>query len=138
MPATLAVHDVDPRLPIQKRVGNLDWLDLRQNQILVAVYVRPSKTKSGIHLPDQTVDEDRWQGKVGLVLKMGPLAFVSDDKVTFHPTDKLSIGDWVVYRASDGWQITLTGDGSSVAKQLCRMFVESDIRAVIPSPDMVW
>lgn len=133
MPARLAVHDVDPRLVIQEALGDLSWFDLRQNQILVAVYKRPSLTKSGIHLPDQTVDEDRWQGKVGLVMKMGPLAFVSDAKTTFHATDKLKIGDWVVYRASDGWQITLTE-----SKQLCRIFVESDIRAVIPAPDLVW
>lgn len=143
MPALVAVHRVDPREEIQNRVGNLDWLDLRNNQILVAVYIRPGEFKvagsdQSLWIPDKTRDEDRWQGKVGLVLKMGPLAYVSDAKTTFHPTDKLNVGDWVVYRASDGWQLTLTGDGSETGKQLCRMFVESDIRAVIPSPDMVW
>lgn len=141
MPALVAVHDRDPREEIRERVGDLDWLRLRVNQILCAVYERPELARYGtleIKLSDQTRAEDRYQGKVGLVLKMGPLAFVDDAKNKFLPEDKLKIGDWVVYRASDGWQMTLTGDGTETSKQLCRVFVESDIRAVIPSPDMVW
>ena len=142
MPALVAVHHVDPRKEIQDRVGNLDWFDLRANQILCAIYIRSNTINYGalkdFQLPDKVVDEDRYQGKVGLVLKMGPMAFVSDNKTIFHATDKLSVGDWVVYRASDGWQMTLTGDGTEAGRQLCRIFVESDIRAVIPRPDMVW
>jgi hypothetical protein len=141
MPALVAVHDRDPREEIQDRVGDLDWFELRVNQILCAVYERPEKAKFGsleLTLTDKTRQEDRYQGKVGLVLKMGPMAFEDDAKNKFLPNDKLKIGDWVVYRASDGWQITLTGDGSEGSRQLCRVFVETDIRAVIPSPDMVW
>lgn len=137
MPALTAAHRIDPRIEIFKRVGDLGWLKLRVNQILCAVYERGSETKGGIILPDQTRAEDRYQGKVGLVVKMGPMAFVSDETTKFQPDDKLKIGDWVVYRASDGWQITLATDYSK-DNQLCRVFVESDIRAVIPSPDLVW
>lgn len=141
MPALKAFHQKDPRLEIIKRVGNLEWLRLRANQILVAVYIAPPERQygtMGIIVTDKTRDEDRYQGKVGLIVKMGPLAFVDDDQTKFLPNDKATLGDWVVFRASDGWQITLTGDGTEDSRQLCRIFVESDIRAIIPAPDMVW
>jgi len=141
MPALKAIHTTDPAREIFKRVGNLDWMRLRVNQILCAVYIAPTTRQYGtlkVLVPDKTRDEDRYQGKVGLVVKMGPLAFQSDEETKFAADDKLRIGDWVVFRASDGWQVTLTGDGTQKGSQLCRVFVESDIRAVIPHPDMVW
>lgn len=141
MPALKAIHRIDPRLEIMKRVGNLDWFKLRVNQILCAVYIRPEDAQYGtmtLKLSDKTREEDRYQGKIGLVLKKGPTAFVSLNGDEFLPGDTVNVGDWVVYRASDGWQLTLTGDGTENGRQLCRVFVESDIRAIIPSPDMVW
>jgi hypothetical protein len=139
MPALKALHLTDPRQDLWKKVGKLDWIKIRSNQILVAVYERPTEAQYGtmkIHLADKTKEEDRYQGKVGLVIKMGPLAFVDDDDVKFQEHDKCKVGDWIVFRASDGWQLTLTGDGSNA--QLCRVFVEADIKAVITSPDQVW
>ena len=50
---------------------HIDGIDVLFNQVLIAVYERPKVTASGIHLPDQSTDEDRYQGKVGLVLKRG-------------------------------------------------------------------
>jgi co-chaperonin GroES (HSP10) len=137
MPALTAIHTKDPRIEIFKRVGDLKWFNLRVNQILCAVYVRPDETAGGIILPDKVVDEDRWQGKCGLVIKMGPMAFVSDENTKFASDDKLKIGDWVVFRASDGWQISLSGQYSKDV-QLCRIFVESDIRGIIDRPDRIW
>lgn len=141
MPALKALHFGDPKQDMWKKVGDLKWLKIRTNQILVAVYERPKQAQYGtlkLELADNTREEDRYQGKVGLVLKMGPLAFVDDpvNGVTFLDEDKCKPGDWIVFRASDGWQMTLTGNGSDA--QLCRVFVESDIRAVITSPDQVW
>jgi hypothetical protein len=141
MPALKAIHDGDPRRQLLKKVGNLSWLRLRVNQILVAIYIRPEDAQFGtmtLKLADNTRGEDRFQGKVGLVIAMGPTAFKSDDTTHFEDGDTLSVGEWVVFRASDGWQMTLTGDGTDATKTECRVFVESDIRAVIPSPDMVW
>lgn len=141
MPALKAVHLKDPCQEIWNKVGKLDWIRVRSNQVLCAVYERPKTATYGtltLDLPDATRNEDFWQGKVALVIKMGPLAFVDDPEngVKFLPEDRVKVGDWVVFRASDGWQITLTGNGNN--KQLCRMFVEGDIRAVIASPDEVF
>ena len=69
MPAMLMEHDVDPREGLLKKIGDLSKVEVFNNQILVAVYLRPEKTKSGILLPGQTRDEDKYQSKVGLVIK---------------------------------------------------------------------
>ena len=75
MPFMQMDHSNDRKTGIMKDIGDLSTFELFNNQVLVAVYVRPKKTKSGIYLPDATVDEDKIQGKVGLVIKEGPLAF---------------------------------------------------------------
>jgi co-chaperonin GroES (HSP10) len=96
----------------------------------VAVYIRPEKTKSGIILSDKTRDEDRYQSKVGLIVKKGPSAFVDDDGKWFSGLD-VNEGDWIVFRPSDGWNITVNGT-------LCRMLDDMSIRARISHPDQVW
>ena len=68
-------HTVDPREAILKEVGDLSSVEIFNNQILVAIYIRPEKTSGGIILANQTRDEDKWQGKMGLVLKKGPSAW---------------------------------------------------------------
>lgn len=141
MPALKAIHHKDPRLEIIKRVGDLSWFRLRTNQILVAIYIAPPERQyrnMKLLVTDKTRDEDRYQGKIGLIIKMGPTAFVDDEQTHFLPEDKAALHDWVVFRASDGWQLTLTGDGSEETKQPCRVFVESDIRAIVSDPDAVW
>lgn len=142
MPALVALHKTNPKTELLKKVGNIDWLKLRANQVLCAVYIRPNefKIKGGttLYLPDKTVDEDRFQSKVGLIIKMGPLAFVDDENTKFLDADKCKLHDWIVYRASDGWMMTITGDGSESGRVLCRVFVESDVRAVISEPDAIW
>ena len=78
MPPALMSHIEDPANEIRKRIGDISQIEVLHNQILVGVYIRPEKTKGGILLTSQTRDEDRYQGKAGLVLKKGPLAFVDD------------------------------------------------------------
>ena len=92
--------------------------------------MRPEKTKSGIILSDQTRSEDRYQGKVGLVLKKGPTAFVDPDNKWFVDTD-VEVGDWVYFRVTDGWSINVHGVS-------CRMLEDTDIRGSTKYPDAVW
>jgi hypothetical protein len=75
-------------------------------------------------------DEDRHQSKVGLILKTGPSAFVDEGGKWFSDLD-LKVGDWIVFRPSDGWNVTVNG-------VLCRMFDDTAIRARIPHPDNVY
>jgi len=123
-------HDTDPREHLTKEVGDLSGVEIFNMQVLVAVYIRPEKTKSGIILSDKTRDEDRFQSKVGLIVKKGPSAFVDDDGKWFSGLD-IKEGDWIVFRPSDGWNVTVNGT-------LCRMLDDMSIRGRISHPDQVW
>jgi len=122
-------HDVDPRTVITDALGNIDGIELFSNQVLVAVYIRPEKTKSGLFLTSQTLGEDRFQGKVGLIVRTGPQAFKSDGEWIFP--ESTGVGDWIIMRPSDGWSITVNG-------VLCRILTDTSVKGRIPGPDEVW
>ena len=104
--------------------------ELFNNQVLVAVYIRPQKTKSGIYLTEKTVDEDRYQSKGGLVLKMGSLAF-DDESGKWFDGVRVHEQEWIVFRPSDGWNVTVNG-------VLCRILDDIHVRGRIPIPDMIY
>jgi co-chaperonin GroES (HSP10) len=122
-------HDVEPKEKLFDELGDLSGLDIFNNQVLVAVYKRPEKTRGGLFLPDNVRDEDNYQGKVGLVVKLGPQAFVSTPEWTF--TTPIYVGNWVILRPSDGWSINVNG-------VLCRMLVDTSVKGWIASPDFVY
>lgn len=130
MPYMRMDHENDPAEEMKKSVGDLSSVEVFNNQVLVAVYIRPKKTKSGIYLTDKTTEEDRYQSKVGLVLKKGPVAFVDNTNNWFSGVD-IEEGEWIVFRPSDGWAIT-------VNNVLCRMLDDTAIRGRINTPDLVW
>jgi co-chaperonin GroES (HSP10) len=131
MPPMRMQHDEDPALTIRKKIaGSLEGITIFGNYILLGVYERPEKTKSGLFLADQTRGEDKHQGKAGLVLKKGPTAFVSDAHYDFKGQD-VEIGDWVSIWISDGRQVVVNG-------QLCRLVEDQHIRLKIPAPDVVF
>ncbi len=101
--------------------------------LLLAIYQRPEKTASGIYLSDRVRGEDIYQGKAGLIIKMGPMAFKDDDTTTppiAWPV-KPDIGDWVLFRVSDGWPVI-------VGEQHCRIINERGIRMILNRPDVVF
>jgi len=130
MPYMKMVHQTDPRDEIIKKIGNLDNIEIFNNQLLVGIYIRPEKTKGGIIITDQSRDEDKFQGKVGLVLKKGPDAFVDESGKWFKGMD-VEVGDWIVLRPSDGWALNIHGVE-------CRLIEDTLVRIRIPEPDNVW
>ena len=130
MPYMRMEHDIDPAETIRKEMGDISDIEIFHNQVLVAVYIRPEKTKSGLYLSAQTREEDNDQGKVGLVIKEGADAFVDESGKWFKGVN-LDVGNWIYFRPSDGWQITVHG-------QLCRILDDTDVRGRIPQPDTVW
>ena len=130
MPSMIMQHEVDPADKLKKEIGNLSNVEIFNNQILVAVYIRPQKTKSGIYLSEKTVDEDRFQSKIGLVVKKGPTAFIDENDTWFKGLE-INEGDWVIFRPSDGWQIT-------VNNVLCRMLEDTVVRGRVNHPDYIW
>jgi len=130
MPFMTMDHTNDPKAGILEDIGDLSTIELFNNQVLVAIYVRPTKTKSGIYLPDATVAEDKIQGKVGLVVKKGPMAFVDASEQWFTDIE-VNEGDWVIFRPSDGWGITINN-------LMCRILEDTAVRGKITAPDQVW
>ena len=130
MPPMLMQHDSDPARDLRDKIGSLDDIEIFGNRILVGVYLRPNKTRSGIMLADVTREEDRYQGKAALVLKKGPSAFV-DDATTSFQGQGVDLGDWIAFRPSDGFQITING-------VLCRLLEDVNVRVKIPSPDIIY
>lgn len=130
MPYMRMDHDVDPAEAIRKEMGDINDIEIFHNQVLVAIYIRPEKTKSGLYLSSQTRDEDKYQGKVGLIIKKGADAFVDDTGKWFKGVN-LDVGNWIYFRPSDGWAITVHG-------QLCRILDDTDVRGRVPQPDAVW
>lgn len=130
MPPMKMAHTIDPKTELLQEVGDIKEVEIFNNQILCAIYIRPQKTKSGIILTEKYVDEDKYQGKVGLVLKMGPEAFV-DDSGKWFKNMKIKVGDWVVFRPSDGWSVSINGKS-------CRILDDVAIRGRVQSPDIIW
>lgn len=123
-------HAQDPADVIKAQVGDLSNVDVFHNQILVGIYARPEKTAGGIMLPDSVKKEEIHQGVVGLVLKVGPMAFVDDGATTFHG-QKVEAGDWIVYRTSDTHKVAING-------VVCRLLEDSLVKLRVPHPDVVY
>lgn len=123
-------HEGDPKQKLIDALGDLSEIELFNNKILVAVYIRPEKTKSGLYLSDKYRDEDRFQGKVGLLVGAGPDAFADENGAWFRGTS-FNLHDWLVFRPSDGWSITVNG-------VLCRVLSDTNVQMRIPSPDAAW
>jgi len=133
MPAAAMLHDVDPRIALKRKIGDVSAIEVCHNQVLVAIYMRPEQTKGKIILTDATREEDRYQGKVGLILKCGPKAFDDPTGVWQWPQD-LGVDDWVYFRVSDGWGVTVNAN----RENLCRMLDDIHIRGRIENPDDIW
>lgn len=129
MPAAVMLHEKDPRQDLLKQVGDLSEFEVFHNKVLCAIYIAPEKTAGGIIRPQTNIDEDRHQGKIGLILKTGPKAFLGDKEWSWPPDT--GPGDWVYYRVSDGWAVTIN-------KVLCRILDDVDIKGRVQHPDQVW
>lgn len=126
-------HDVDPKEKIFGDLGDISSIRLLNNQIMIAVYIRPEKTKGGIIMTDRHRDEDRFQSKIGMIVRMGPTAFKEDeDDPKWFGGMKFDVGDWIMFRPSDGWTVTVNGVS-------CKILSDTQVKALIGNDvDMVW
>jgi len=122
-------HDTDPAKALLEKIGDVSVRKISGKQVLVATYIRPEKTTSGLLLTEKSRQEDEYQGKVGLIINMGPLAFEGMEAA--WPDDTVpKIGDFVVYRALDGFMTQFNGHP-------CRTLEDKQIREIVPNPDIV-
>lgn len=126
----IADSSEDPKKILLRSVGDLRGQFVLHSQVLVAGYVRPGKTKGGIFLSDKAVEEDRWQGNIGLVLMLGKGAFVDDSVAKFHG-EKLQVGDWVMYQPADGISLF-------IREVPCRLFQDTRILMKVTDPEIYY
>lgn len=125
-----ALTDLNEKVArIRQKVGDLSGIDVMYNMVLLAAFVRPSKTKGGIIRPGSNVEEDVWQGKVGLVLKLGPDAFQDGEDFSFND-QKAKLGEWVIFKVGDAWQLTIND-------WPCRLVRDSAIRMKTKDPAVI-
>lgn len=119
----------DPRQAIFDTVGSLAGVEVLGDRVLIGTFIRAEKTKGGIIRPDVNIQEDVWQGKAGLVLKLGPDAF--KDTPDYHFSRSIEIGEWCVYQVGDAWSLNINGCP-------CRLVRDVNIRMVVADPNIVF
>lgn len=124
------VHDVDPAKVLMEALGDLSAIDVYNDRILVAIYKRPEKTKGGVIIPGTAGprEEEKYQGKACLVVKLGPLVNIDQHKARGAP---IEVGDWLMTFPTDGRNLDVNG----VA---CRLLKEDIVHMKIASPDLVY
>ena len=133
----------DPKAALMDRAGNLDNYEIGHNLVLVATYVAPDRiikgfeSIGGLVRTDRDVDEDRFQGKVALVLKCGPQAFLDIGKVTFSGFDAKP-GDWIIYRPSDAMEIFISNPNKDNEGISCRLIEDVFIKMKVSDPSLVY
>lgn len=128
-------HVVDPKQEILTAIGDVPAsFTMLGARLLVAIYVRPEKTAGGVIRPGAHRDEDKWQGKVGLVLRIGPLAFAEDETHRWG-AHVPKIGDWVMYRVGDTFPFRLGSDPNS---RHLRIVEDVMVHAILDRPDVAW
>jgi co-chaperonin GroES (HSP10) len=141
MPVLDIVHDEDPADRIFDNAGDLDDFEVFNSNVLVGVYLRDgdgkkeAKTKGGLIVPNAVTNEDKFQSKMGVILNMGPSAF-RDPNGQWFADSEFTIGDWVVFRPSDGWGLTLVSyDGEGRRRELlCRLIDDVAVRMRVLGP----
>ena len=127
---SLVAESKNPKRTIIDTIGDLSGVDVLFNMVLIGTYIRPNVTKGGIIRPDANVQEDVWQGKAGLVLKIGPNAFVDDTDDSFYG-QRVEVGEWCVYKVGDAWSLNINN-------YPCRLVRDSSIKLKVKDPNIVF
>lgn len=108
----------------------LDNIHIGPAKILVATYRQPQRTAGGLIKTQKYMDEDKYQGITGLVLKAGPLAFSDDARVKFGGF-AVQPWQWVIYKPENGRATEFRG-------LHCRIIEDVNIDAVVDDPELLW
>ena len=134
----------DPAKPLWDAAGDLSDYEVFHNLVLVATYIAPPKVLKGpggesiiLHQTDKSHEEDRFQGKIGLVLKLGPVAFVDDSVAKFGGVI-VQPGDWVIYRPSDGHELFIRDRSKSNEGLSCRLIEDTFVRGRVKDPSLIY
>ena len=119
------------------RLGDLSGVRIFGARIMVVKFIRDTIGSSGKLLAAaQTQMEDQYQGKVGLCIKVGRLAFKTDAKHDWGE-DQVQVGDWVLYGYGDGYDMDIQPYGTD-EKIHCKVLDESEVKGLVPNPGLIW
>lgn len=120
----------DPKLAVWGALGNaLKDLVLYRNDVLLVTAPIMAKSKGGIILADKTKNEERYQGKIGLIVKLGEIAF-NDVEIWPNEETRPIVGDWVFYRNADTHECAIN-------KVSCRFIKDHLIIGKVSAPDAI-
>jgi|SRR5882757_8522633 len=121
----------DPKEALLKELGDLSREVVLHSQVLVATHPGTMcHAGTSILRTDRDLQEQQFQGSVGLVVKVGAGAFVDAPGASFHGKSA-KVGDWVLYRPSDGLQLM-------IREVPCRLFEDVSIKMVVEDPAIYW
>lgn len=120
----------DPKKALVEAIGDLSKVRVHSDLVLVGTFIRNEMTSGGIIRPLDNVKEDEHQGKVGLVLMTGPMAWADWEENDSKGADA-EIHTWVVYQGTHSWPIQLNGVP-------CRLVPYDKIRMTVSDPNMVF
>lgn len=127
----------ETRQQVVAELGPLDDIELFFNDVLVAKHVR-GQVARGVLASHLTGLEDKWQGKIGLVLKVGPCAFKDDDTLKFYGLS-VAPGDWVLFRNNDGWDLDIARLSAATREPIaCRILPDALIRGRVRFPARIY
>ena len=118
-----ATKDIE-HLPTEKVLERLP--DPTGWRMLVLPYKGAGKTKGGVLLADQTMEERGYTTVTGLVLKMGPDCYTEKKRYPQGPWCKK--GDWIIFGRYAGARFGI--EGGEV-----RILNEDEIIAVVKDPE---
>lgn len=136
MPYLKVEHEIDPKQKILDELGDIEGkIKLTNNQVAVVVYQRPNTAVVGgktFFLADDTLKEDQYQSKVGLIVAKGPTAFQSSPEWVFAEDDSIfELHSWVALPPSAANSIMING-------VLCRLCQDTVIKAWVADPDCIY
>ncbi len=132
MPPMTMVHETDPKDVLLNRLkGTIPEGSCMNNQVLVAIYDRPEKTKAGVLLTTTYRKEEKFQGKVCLIVMMGETAFIPDEDKKWFVSQRPQLHDWIVMRPSSGMQVSYGGVE-------CRLINDTAVLMRVDHPDLIW
>jgi len=107
----------------------IEGLHLYRNEVLVVTAPNRAKSKGGIIFVDKTQREQRFQGKIGLVVALGEIAF-NDKDIWPNEESRPTIGTWIFYRAADTSECAIGGYS-------CRFINDDKVRGHCPNVDSI-
>jgi co-chaperonin GroES (HSP10) len=96
-------------------------------RILVQLRRAVKKTKSGIFLPHETQETEKWQNMIAKVIEIGPLAFKHRDTMQGWPEGSwCSVGEYIRVPkwGGDRWEVPVPGEDEN--EEPCLFMILND------------